>query len=329
MREGIGKKSGIRRYQTWLNTSFGKLCTIYYRQGPTLPEKGSLKKQFVPYVKEWMRRWSIFYGAVHPQRMCRGGGPRSLQKLGITKGMFSNLFEVLMKRCNKEDLELFAVTARKIWLRRNSVVHGEPFSHPTQLIRDAQNSLEEFQRIHYESRGGMQITRDTVEAKWKPPPENMIKLNWDAGINKFEGRIDIGLIARDSRRSCLAARSLTTNAHTDATTAKALAAVHAIMFCKELGYTNILFEGDAQQVIRAIGEEGPCFSSFGHLIDCIHNELRDLERDSFIHVLREANGAAHLLAQLATTHVNMFTWLGNAPPSVGDIVKREKSLLLV
>ena len=249
----------------------------------------------------------IFKGCVWGEGGGGGGGPRSLQKLGITESMFPNFFEVLMRRCNKEDLELFAITTRKIWLRRNSMVHGEQFSHPTQLLRDAQNSLEEFQHIHSECWDGVQSTKDTVIAQWKPPPNNMVKLNWDAGINMTKGRVGIGLIARDSRGSCLAARSLTMNAHTDVATAKALAAVHAIMLCKEMGYTNILFEGDALQVIRAIGEEGPCFSSFGHLINCIHNELRGLECASFIPVCREVNGAAHLLAQLATTHVAMST----------------------
>jgi ribonuclease HI len=209
------------------------------------------------------------------------------------------------------------------------VVHGEFFSHPTQLLRDAQNSLEDFQRIHSGNRDDLQTSREIVEAKWEPPPENMLKMNWDAGINKTGGLVGIGLIVRDFRDSCLAAQSLSLEAHTKAATAEALAAVHAIMFCKELGLSNIILEGDALQVITAIGEEGPCFNSFGHLIECIHHEQCELERVRFIHVRREANNAAHLLAQLATTHVTLSTWLGNAPPSVGDIVRREQSLLLV
>jgi hypothetical protein len=121
-----------------------------------------------------------------------GGGPRSLQKCGEIEGLFPSFFEAMMRRCNKEDLELFAVTARKIWLRRNSVIHGEQFSHPTQLLREAQNSLEEFQRIHSEDRNEMPNTRDLAVMHWKPPPESMIKLNWDAGLSTKEGRVGIG-----------------------------------------------------------------------------------------------------------------------------------------
>jgi ribonuclease HI len=40
---------------------------------------------------------------------------------------------------------------------------------------------------------------------------------------------------------------------TDAPT-EAFATVHALIFCKELGHTNIIFEGDALNVIKAIEE---------------------------------------------------------------------------
>ena len=96
-----------------------------------------------------------------------------------------------------------------------------------------------------------------------------------------------------------------------------------------MGHTNILFEGDALNVIKAIEAKGPCLSSYGHLIECIKRELLQLENASFIYVLRDANIAAHTLAKLAITHVTMSTWLGDVPPSIGNIVRRDKPLLFV
>jgi hypothetical protein len=61
------------------------------------------------------------------------GDPITLQKcssLGLT---FFHLFATLLSRCETEELELFVVTARRIWLRRNDVVHGGFFTHPSQL----------------------------------------------------------------------------------------------------------------------------------------------------------------------------------------------------
>ena len=47
-------------------------------------------------------------------------------------------------------------------------------------------------------------------------------------------------------------RSLTKECIVDPTTAKALAAVYAVIFGKERGYRQIIFEGDAMQIVQAI-----------------------------------------------------------------------------
>jgi ribonuclease HI len=110
---------------------------------------------------------------------------------------------------------------------------------------------------------------DVMNVQWKPPPRDMIKVNWDAGTKAKEGHVRLGLIARDAQGTCLVARSMSMEILIDATMAEALAAANAIIFCKELGYTNVIFEGDAIQVIKAIEMDGPCMSNCGHMIECI------------------------------------------------------------
>jgi hypothetical protein len=75
----------------------------------------------------------------------------------------------------------------------------------------------------------------------------------------YQSILKVSKIVRDSNGYCLAARSLSVNIHTDASTAEALAAVQAIMFCKELGYSNILFEGDALQAHKSYWRRRPMF----------------------------------------------------------------------
>jgi hypothetical protein len=154
----------------------------------------------------------------------------------------------------------------------------------------------------------------------------VVKINWDAGLNLRESRVGLGFIVRDSQGSYLAARSMSIDIQVDASVAEAMAATNAV-FCKEMGFSNILFEGNALQVIKAIEEEDPCLRNYGHIIDCIRRETNSLENARFIHVKREANNVAHTLAKLATTHVTMSTWKGDVPPSIGDIVRREQSPL--
>lgn len=103
-----------------------------------------------------------------------------------------------------------------------------------------------------------------------------------------------------------------------------MAALQAIIFCKEMGFDNILFEGFGMQE-----HEGMCLSCYGHYIEGIKHELCGFGKASFNHVCRDANNAAHVLAKLAATHVTMSTWLEDIPPNLGDIVRREQPLLLL
>ena len=52
-----------------------------------------------------------------------------LKKCGRSYNDFMKLFEELSVLLNGEDLNLFALTSRGIWQRRNSVVHGGVFTH--------------------------------------------------------------------------------------------------------------------------------------------------------------------------------------------------------
>jgi hypothetical protein len=76
-----------------------------------------------------------------------GCGPIRFQKTcGMGKSFWS-LFEELRKRCTIDELELMAVVTCKIWLCRNTFIHGGLFKpHWKCLIMEAQASLEEFQK---------------------------------------------------------------------------------------------------------------------------------------------------------------------------------------
>lgn len=81
--------------------------------------------------------------------------------------------------------------------------------------------------------------------QWKKPPTGMSKINWDVIVDKNNGRIGLGIIARDCDGFILAAQSTTKNILIEHVMAKALAAAHAIDFSKELGFNDIILEGDA------------------------------------------------------------------------------------
>jgi len=62
------------------------------------------------------------------------GGPMGGKKKKLSREI---ILEYILDRCTREELELYAEIIKRIWLRRNVVVHGGEFSHPNKLIQEA------------------------------------------------------------------------------------------------------------------------------------------------------------------------------------------------
>jgi hypothetical protein len=122
------------------------------------------------------------------------------------------LFEHCMERFDRKDLALMAVVARRISLRRNAYVFEGKFDHPNGLYLEAVASLDEFRRCNLkETLPAPQDIEDqgATLSLWLPPPEGVIKVNWDASLNVSKGWTGLGIIARDNLGFCLGARSVT------------------------------------------------------------------------------------------------------------------------
>ena len=57
---------------------------------------------------------------------------------------FRKIFTNNLDVCESNEIELFVVTARCLWLRRNAFLHGEKFLDPNQLVCEPQESLVAF-----------------------------------------------------------------------------------------------------------------------------------------------------------------------------------------
>jgi hypothetical protein len=57
-----------------------------------------------------------------------------LQKSVNGEYNFTQVFMDVISRCENEEVELFAVLARRLWLRRNDYVHGGSLTHPSQVV---------------------------------------------------------------------------------------------------------------------------------------------------------------------------------------------------
>jgi hypothetical protein len=72
------------------------------------------------------------------------GSLSNFQKCGTNYSSFLTLFEDFQVRFKKETMELMVITARRLWLRRNSFIFEGVFSSPSNILARAKVTLEEF-----------------------------------------------------------------------------------------------------------------------------------------------------------------------------------------
>jgi hypothetical protein len=133
----------------------------------------------------------------------------------------------------------------------------------------------------------------------------------------------LGIIARDYLGNCLGVRSLTKILQVDAKTTESLAALEAVLFAREAGFLDAIFEGDAAHVIVEINSNPPYLSRSGHILENIDVERQSLHTCSFNFVYREANRVAHCLAKEVSSTMNDLCLLEDTPISISSIVVRE------
>jgi hypothetical protein len=76
------------------------------------------------------------------------------------------------------DIELWAILARKLWLRINFVVFGGVFTSPNQLMREAVIFIEDFKRANAptENENDFQVI-PVPPVQWKAASLGFYKIN--------------------------------------------------------------------------------------------------------------------------------------------------------
>jgi len=136
-------------------------------------------------------------------------------------------------------------------------VFEQRFDHPNAIFIEAIKSLGEFKSCNVQDQetmmpAGRNEALNNRQTSWIPPLDGVIKVNWNASINMAKNWVGLGVIARDSKGLCMGARSITLQAKTDPKTAERMAALEAIQFSKEASFWDVIFKGDAAQVIKEI-----------------------------------------------------------------------------
>jgi hypothetical protein len=120
-------------------------------------------------------------------------------------------------------------------------------------------------------------------------------------LNIKENYIGIGIVARDHNGDFMGARAITTLAMGVPKVAEAMAVLGAVLFCKEVGFFDVILEGDAKQIVDEANAAGPNLSIAGQFVEGIQAAIHGLRQALMVRVGRDSNKVAHALSKEASS----------------------------
>ncbi|KAK8501559.1 hypothetical protein V6N12_057890 [Hibiscus sabdariffa] len=156
-------------------------------------------------------------------------------------------------------------------------------------------------------------TRPSVISRWLAPPSPAIKINFDSAFNQQGSYAISGAIGRNSEGLIMAASAVPHSNVPDAFVAEALACQQAVQLAKDVGFSNVIIEGDSLTVIKKINAGSHDRSVIAPIIADIKELAKNFGAISFRFVRREANKAVHVLARECCSCQTPCYWLEEAP----------------
>jgi hypothetical protein len=217
----------------------------------------------------------------------------------------------LFNRLNDDLLSLMVAVFCSIWLRRNKLVFEEHLSSPLTVFNDASRHYENFRLVHLKEKMERKLKTNTFNSSklWKSPVLGCVKVKWDASLNYRDGVIGLGCVIRNDEGLIVGAKCCACKVEADPLLAEAMAAHLALNFCKEMGFSKIVCEGDSLQVVKGICDPGSHYVRIGQFVDAIGKDASGFLFCSWIHCCREANGVAHVLAREASSKYLSNRWI--------------------
>ncbi|OVA01478.1 hypothetical protein BVC80_8617g17 [Macleaya cordata] len=167
--------------------------------------------------------------------------------------------------------------------------------------------------------------QQTLVVHWSFPDNGVVKFNTDASFKSVDLISGLGIILRDETGFCKGGKSITTWA-CSAEHAEGLAILSAVKWAQELGYKQVMFEGDSQSIMYYLNGKA---SGLGlgwrtkNLLDEGLSIAKHFLSCKFAFVNRAANQVADCLAKKACNGGESDVWISDPPSYIFDVLNRE------
>ncbi|XP_004301684.1 PREDICTED: uncharacterized protein LOC101304008 [Fragaria vesca subsp. vesca] len=109
--------------------------------------------------------------------------------------------------------------------------------------------------------------RERGSASWSKPSVGVVKLNIDGALDVKRGIYGIGAVHHDENGICLGVLVVSGTGLLSLHVVEALALVHGLHFCAQIGFTHLEVEGDTLNVFAGLDEAIDDFSEVGAIMD--------------------------------------------------------------
>ncbi|XP_021773653.1 uncharacterized protein LOC110737630 [Chenopodium quinoa] len=180
---------------------------------------------------------------------------------------FLDLIESWSKRDSKKVCR-GVILIWNLWTRRNELIlNGKEMYHAMivdRVFRLAADCCTYASKIY----GGIKKNSYSSQKIWKVPPEGTVKVNCDVSLC-VDGRVGLGVVARDWKGDVLFAVTSRTRAHWAPIIAEVNATSLAIRLAKQHGLSDIIIEADNQVLINRLCKASIFFTDLDSIIDYI------------------------------------------------------------
>ncbi|XP_075645667.1 uncharacterized protein LOC142616768 [Castanea sativa] len=161
---------------------------------------------------------------------------------------------------------------------------------------------------------------------WKPPPQSVFKLNFDAFVFIETGTSGFGAIIRKDSGEVMAAMSAK-DPPVSYSEVEMLACRKAMEFATNVGFSELVREGDNVNVITAIPFSKLNLSLLGNVVDDIQYLIHGLHWVNISCTRRGGNKVVHALAQHARNINNDMYWIKDSPPPIMEAFFHDSLIL--
>ena len=159
--------------------------------------------------------------------------------------------------------------------------------------------------------------------QWQPLSGFSVKANFDEVVFGEDQEASIGVVIRNNEGQVLAALSEKVRMPVAMEILEMLAARKAAIFARDLSFSQLCFEGDAELMVKCLQSGMVSNALVGHLVKDFMSIRGHFRSSNIIHVRRQGNNVAHALARDARFSFPLKVWMEEVPPNIYCYVVRD------